>query len=245
MFLSTALLCFFFTLSTGRALYLGPFVSSKLDFWSPLQITHPKKVTFYVNLALKNVQQMHRDFLQVSTPRSGSYGKHLSVGDIKNRYGLGAQLNKLLDFFKTFDDGKALVEPNLSETMIKVTASAEAIEQKLNTKLFIFRHDNEAVKTRYIRAAEPIELPEHIKSLIAFISLNSPVDPGIFKRVSGVGSSTKSQVSKDAAAASSGATYNISVSSGNLEAIIGFSPFCGDGEKNAGNIIVLISSIRA
>ena len=69
---------------SGHSLYLGPFQNDKLKRHDSL---HPSlKVSFYVGVSLRNVQDMKDEFLDVSSPRSGRYGKFLSIADVKLRY---------------------------------------------------------------------------------------------------------------------------------------------------------------
>lgn len=60
-----------------------------------------KKTTFTVALNHRNIDKLKTEFLAVSMPKSGKYGKHLSIEDIRTKYSPKiSDLNKLVLFFE-------------------------------------------------------------------------------------------------------------------------------------------------
>lgn len=162
---------------------------------------------------------MHQEFLDVSIPTNPKYGKHLTLEQIKQKYGpKEADKERVVKFFRTISEAEVKLAEN--GDIMTVTASVIAVEQALCTKLSYRKHSNGA---RAIRADTNLCIPKDIASLVSFISLNSPIShlqPRAAK------SHRRRNLKAHAAQAS------ISVTRGNEEAIVRFQPVCGNGVLN-------------
>ena len=140
---------------------------------------HPQLSTkFIVALKHRDVDMLKKELLAVSMPRSGSYGKHLSVSQIRAKYAPKEHdLEKVVSFFKEIPG--AIVELNKVGSMLQVKAPLQSIEKYLNTKLAWFRHVDEATPKRSLRAISSLDIPAEIQDMIAFVSLNSPVSHNV------------------------------------------------------------------
>lgn len=133
---------------------------------------------FIVALKHRDVDMLKKELLAVSMPRSGSYGKHLSVSQIRAKYApKEVDLDRVVAFFLEIPG--ATVELNKIGSMIQVKAPLQSIEKHLKTKLAWFRHIDEATPKRSLRAIESLDIPVDIQDMIAFVSLNSPVSHNV------------------------------------------------------------------
>ena len=124
--------------------------------------------SFIVALKHRDVEALKKELLAVSMPRSGSYGRHLSVSQIRAKYSpFGSDLEKVVTFFENIPG--ALVEVNQVGSMMQVKAPLQSIESHLKTKLQWFRHIDEATPKRSLRAVSPLDIPEDLQDIIAFV----------------------------------------------------------------------------
>jgi hypothetical protein len=188
-------------------------------------------VSFTVALNMRNVEEMKQEFMDVSMPTSAKYGQFLTLDDVASRYGPTRQdRESVVQFFQTID-GSTVTGLNHKGDMLTVTASVAAIEERLYTKLS-YRKDKHNRATRYaVRCDEPLEIPEDIKSLISFISLNAPVTQ-VYPRAGKALKSQQQTLQAGIASEDPSAAQTIGVTAGNTEALLSFVPYCGDGSRN-------------
>ena len=133
---------------------------------------------FIVALNHRDVDKLKQNLLDVSMPRSGSYGKHLSISEIKSKYSpRKSELQKVVAFFSQIEG--SIIEVNKIGSMLSVRAPLQSIENGLNTKLGWFKHSDDATPKRSLKAILPLNIPVDIQNIISFISLNSPVSHNV------------------------------------------------------------------
>jgi subtilase family serine protease len=221
-----------------NGLYTGAFVDSKL--WvkdHETVVDRNKMVTFTVAFNLRNVKEMHDEFLAVSMPSSYRYGQYLSLEEISDRFGPTRQDREaVVQFFESIH-GARVDGLNHKGDMITVTAPVHAIEQRLGTKLSYRRNKQALTSKKALRSDEPLSIPEDIQHLISFVSLNSPVTH-VYPRA---GSAMKPQEEllrrgtrslEDDPDEDAATQQTIGVTQGNTEALLSFVAYCGDGTRN-------------
>lgn len=185
------------------------------------------KMKFIVALKLRNVEEMHQEFLDVSMPSTSKYGNFLSLESISSRFGpRGEDKAKVVDFFAsipgaTIDDGGKYGD------MISVSAPIANVENFLKTKLSFKKHKLALSPKRALRADAPLTIPRDIEEHISFVSLNSPVMHVI--------ANGEKWIKDEKAKAGDEAASAVLVSRGNEEALISFKPVCQDGSNNDAN----------
>ena len=211
-------LCLSLALVACQALYDGPFLSSNWDFTSDISNKESQLVKFIVALKLRNADKMHSHFLSVSDPKSPSYGKFLTPQEMQDMYGPEPAGKKaVLNYFKQIPNA----ELNIGEhgDLLEVVAPVKHVEGALKTRLGWVA--NPSYPTRSIRSKTDLNIPDHISQHIDFVSLNSPV---LQARGKSFNQENKLKAAKK--------VYSVSVTSGNEEALVRFTPTCGDGQKN-------------
>ena len=169
---------------------------------------------FIVALKLRNADKMHSHFLSVSDPKSPSYGKFLTPQEMQDMYGPEPAGKKaVLNYFKQIPNA----ELNIGEhgDLLEVVAPVKHVEGALKTRLGWVA--SPSYPTRSIRSKTDLNIPDHISQHIDFVSLNFPV-------MQARGKFYDTQATKR--------VYSVSVTSGNEEAFVHFTPTCGDGQKN-------------
>lgn len=220
----------------AQAAHLEEFRS---DLWTPdfdEKVESHHHVRFIVALNLRNVEELKDTFLQVSDPTSTAYGKHLSLEDTSTRFGATKEDKQaVVDFFHKIPG--STVKANEFGDLIEITAPVHGIESSLETKLSWFAHSKQRSVQKSLRCVRSMTIPDHISNKLSFISLNSPINH-IYPR------GAKSLKMKESNAINSensfentnaDAAQTLSVTGGNEEALIRFSPLCGDGSLNTYN----------
>jgi hypothetical protein len=211
-------LCFALLAFSAQALYDGAFQTGHWTFSSDIFDKVNQKVKFIVALKLRNADQMHSHFLRVSDPTSAGYGKFLSPQEMYGQYGPSAEGRKaVLDYFKQLPD----VELNIGEygDLLEVRAQVKHVESLFKTQLGWV--SNPSYSAKAVRAKSDLSIPDSVAQHIDFVSLNSPVT-----HVRG----SASDVIKAEQAAEK--AYSVGIVAGNEEALVRFTPTCGDGSKN-------------
>lgn len=185
LILTSAIAC---VVSFSSDLYVGPFQSGH---WVPdttesakdpnafhVQQHDQLATKFIVALKHRDVGMLKKELLAVSMPKSGSYGKHLSVTEIRNKYApLEEDLQRVVSFFEKIPG--SYVEVNKVGNMMQVNAPLQSVEAHLRTKLAWFRHSDEDTPKRSLRATSALQIPEDVRKVISFISLNSPISHNV------------------------------------------------------------------
>eukprot|EP01041_Mallomonas_annulata_P010147 gene10147-21160_t len=144
-------------------------------YWAHSVVHNVEKqhlTTFYVALKLQNTDGLTNELLDVSDPESTSYGKHLSIEAINEKYGPTAdQQASVMEFFQSIKG--SVVETNLHGDMIRVKAPIEHVESALDTTLGWHTHTSR--NTKALRATRAMSIPEHVAEHISFVSLNCPI----------------------------------------------------------------------
>lgn len=163
----------------------------------------------------------------VSDPRSPSYGQHLSLRAVHDRYGpLRGDRDRVLRYLQSIDHD--VIHADQWGDMITVTAKASAIEQLFRTRLGWVSHSLGVTKRRAVRARDPLTLPSELHPLIDFISLNCPVNHARPRASSVLRSRTMRQEEEDGETSRSlSALSALRVYPGNEEAYVYFQPLCG------------------
>ena len=152
--------------------------------------------------------------MSVSDPKSPSYGEFLSPQEMQDVYGPEPAGKKaVLNYFKQIPNA----ELNIGEhgDLLEVVAPVKHVEGALKTRLGWVA--SPSYPTRSIRSKTDLNIPDLISQYIHFVSLNFPV---MQARVKFYDTQATKRV------------YSVSVTSGNEEAFVHFTPTCGDGQKN-------------
>lgn len=174
--------------AANSGLHVGPFESGQwiLDTTEEsrdprafhVQQHHDLPTKFIVALKHRTVDLLKQELLDVSMPRSPTYGKHLSIAEIRSKYApLQKDIDKVIDYFSAIPG--VIVTLNKVGSMLHVEAPLHAIENHLDTKLAWFRHSEESTPKRSLRATKSLRIPLEVQNVIAFISLNSPVSHNV------------------------------------------------------------------
>lgn len=145
---------------------------------------------------------------------------------MSKKYGATADSKDLVaSYFK-----KAIVGASIDYSeygdFISVSASIDAIEKGLGTKLDWYSDSKNRIKRKSIRSSASIYVPSDLADLISFISLNSPVN---------LLAPRTAELKEKKSASATAFTPTVSVSTGNQEALINFRVHCGDGSLNVYN----------
>lgn len=194
------------------------------------------RVNFVVALKTKNVEEMHNEFLSVSTPGSKSYGKFKSQEELMKKYGASQEEKALVEGFFSDMEG-ATVRSGEHGDLIEVSAPLASIEVALQTRLSVRTHSRKLTNKKSVRAASSMFIPDEIDELISFVSLNAPVNH-VMPRAAKAIKEKEQRLAKEKAKNPQGAdtrvtdTQVVGVSSGNEEALISFQVYCGNGKIN-------------
>ncbi|TYZ59201.1 hypothetical protein PybrP1_007134 [[Pythium] brassicae (nom. inval.)] len=136
--------------------------------------------TFHLALGLRaaDFDALERRLWDVSDPRAASYGRHLSReeadGLAQPADGALAAVRRWLQPFVDGDsDDVGTFSP--ASNILKVPMTVERVETLFGTEI----HEFEAAeaggrpKTRILRAARDIAIPEHLQDVIAFVNVNA------------------------------------------------------------------------
>jgi tripeptidyl-peptidase-1 len=219
--LAQLFIVFTLLIAFSNALYTGPFIHKafKPVVESRARVLNGEnsKGTFIVALNHQNHEAMEQEFLDVSTPKSEKYGKHLSLDEMKSKYSPSLKnTEKVMNFFNSLENGK--VELNSIGDMIKVTASLSSINEIMKTKVSVHSNDK---NHRVLRSEESFHIPVELHSMISFVSLNAPVT---------VKPEKDALISLDTKG-----YYNVTATGGNTNVLLRFQVFCSDGELNNQN----------
>jgi len=166
----------------------------------------------------------------VSDPRSPSYGQHLSLRAVHDRYGpLPGDRDRVLRYLRSLDH--IIIHEYQWGDMVTVTATAAAIEQLFSTRLGWVSHSLGVTKKRAVRAREPLTVPSELHPLIDFISLNCPVNHARPRASSAL--RRRDQEGGDISRSQS--TSALRVYPGNEEAYVYFQPLCGSDALSPAN----------
>jgi hypothetical protein len=161
---------------SSAALHTGPFSSGTWipDQFAPTSSDESQKVEFFVALKLRDGDGMREELHDVSMPSRPSYGRHLSIDEIKEKY---SPTNDDVASVKNYFEGivGAEVHVNAVGNMMQVSASMLSIEKHLNTKLGFVKHHMDLTPKRSLRAMDQMTIPADVADKISFISLNAPV----------------------------------------------------------------------
>ena len=220
------------------ALYTGEFQST---VWLPDRkqiIASDTEVKFIVALSLTQVEEMSSLLLDVSNPRSPSYGRYLSLDELSARFGPTPDVKKrVFEFFGSIKGAKVHVPKH--GDLFEVSAPARSIETALNTELAWVTHARGRSEKKSVRALKPIAIPEDLHQHISFVSINAPVNhvmPRAAKRLANrrkeanaaAGISKSADKNKDNALLDAAAGL-VGITPGNEEALAFFKPYCGLG----------------
>ena len=189
-------------------------------------------------MRLKDPEGLKREFLDVSTPGTSKYGKHLSLQQVQERFGPAAAEKKAVVEFLQQIPGATVHGWDLPGDMLQVEAPVSAVEQSLQTKLSyrVLQHQKGASRMRILKADAPIYLPEHLHQFVSFISLNTPithVEKSAAKSNSGIESEAiGTRLTSDGKASILNPRGSVAVSRGNEEAILTFPLYCTAGQLN-------------
>lgn len=163
---------------SSSEVYLGPHIPLSSSNWivdAYSNVDRSSKVKFTVALKLKDGDSLNQEFLDISTPGSPKYGKHLNIHEIQSKFGPNtAEKMEVVTFFESIPGAKVNGR-NLPGDFITIEAPISAVEDMLETKLSWRVHRHQLSKSRSLRADKAISLPDRVQSLISFISLNTPI----------------------------------------------------------------------
>lgn len=213
------------------ALHKGKFHSDTWSFDHGEHVDRDTRVRFVVALKLNDVDHMRQTFLDVSNPKSASYGRHMTQQQINERYGpTPEEKQKVVEHFAKIPG--AVVESSEHGDMIQVTAPVHAIETAMETGLSWVKHSRKLSDKKSLRTHTDLYVPEEIEHLISFISLNSPVNHVLPRGAKA--KKLREKVQKEEGTYQ--ANYDsVSVSAGNNEALVQFTPYCSAGVINVQN----------
>eukprot|EP01103_Thecamoeba_quadrilineata_P005215 TRINITY_DN15041_c0_g1_i1.p1 TRINITY_DN15041_c0_g1~~TRINITY_DN15041_c0_g1_i1.p1 ORF type:complete len:555 (+),score=112.59 TRINITY_DN15041_c0_g1_i1:23-1687(+) len=118
-----------------------------------------------IGLRPRNAQQLEEKLIQVSSPKSGSYGKHLSITEIRDMVAPPASnVEKVYEWLSQASIAKSRVRPNLYEDMLELKLTVAEAENLLQTTYFNFKHafDSSLIITR----TPHYKLPESIHEIV-------------------------------------------------------------------------------
>lgn len=219
-FLLLALLSTLLVWSTN-ALYQGKFVGEFWDFSDEVQ-DRSARVKFVVALKLRNHDEMHRHFLDISDPYSTNYGKYLTARELDKMYGPSIEAKRQVKAFFESVPGTHVHIADFGDLM-EVTSPIWEIEKHLNTELAYVSHTTGLIPQKSLRSRTELAVPESIAKHIAFISLNSPVN-----HVKARGAKAVQRL-LDREGEQANTVY---ITAGNNEALVRFQAYCGDGSVN-------------
>jgi hypothetical protein len=206
--------------------------------------TPDEMVTFVVALKIKNEKQLKKEFMEISNPKSKSYGNYLTLYEIDEKFGLSANdKQKVIAFFSSIKN--TIVKEATHGDMLQITGKINSIEDAMHTKLSWRVDSRKMISKRSLRADLPLQVPPEIASLISFISLNCPINHAMPKVLkvssrSQVKAKDRQEIEIDAReekveSTIATASNIVGVTNGNEEALINFKPYCGDGSLNKYN----------
>ena len=192
-------------------------------------------MTFIVALKLRSPEQLKRDLMEVSNPKSARYGKYLTREDISTKYGpLPSSKEKVIQHFEKIPGSAVIGRENLGD-FISVTASIQSIEEFLQTKIGLVQHAHQLTNKKALRATGSFFVPEDVAHLISFISLNTPVThviPRAGKYMKEKEKERERTMESNGYSSQGSSSATVLVTSGNEEALIRFKPTCYGGVVN-------------
>lgn len=240
--------------SCVHALYTGEFQSTNwiIDADSNINLDENTMTTVYVALKVRNEEELKQSFQDISNPNSVHYGKYLSMADIQRNYSPTADdIDTVMKYFQTISTGAhAEYRMNQKNDILSIKCKVHELERFFNTKLNWYQHSSSnsnkahAPFKRSLRALKSLEnIPSDIQEKVAFISLNSPINhmkPRSTPNDNNAAERSNSRTNTNADSklhSFSDAEYGsgITITPGNEEALVNFSPFCGDGSVNSDN----------
>jgi subtilase family serine protease len=209
-----------FLLSLAWGLYQGRFES---DFWAFSNDVSDRSASlkFVVALNLRNTDQMHNHFLEVSNPSSKSYGKFLTAKELDALYGPTIEAKRQVKAYFQAIPGTTVRMADYADLM-EVTAPISEIEKHFSTTLGYVSHIYGLIPQKSLRAMNEISVPEDIANHISFISLNAPVNHVKARGAKAVERLQEAQKSSEESANS------VYITAGNNEALVRFQAYCYD-----------------
>ncbi len=234
-------------ISATGTLYQGKFTSEKWLFEDAqnlksnpheLQRFKSSRISFIVALKLRNTDQMHSEFLDVSNPKSKKYGKFYSPESLQSSFGPSSEAReKVMTFFGRIPG--AHLEIGEYGDLLEVTAAISDIEGYLQTELGFVTHRNAKENhllsdKKSIRAMSNLHIPEFIAEYISFVSLNTPVTHAKPRgtRTAKEQERLVNEKKMKEQVGSADASNAVRTINGNEEAIVRFPVYCADGSLN-------------
>jgi len=218
----------------ASALDLSAFSSASYLVDHDAKLHADVKHSFYIGLKKqKTHEEMEALFLAISTPSSPKYGKYYSYERVQEEIAPTAATKSIVSAWLLEQSGNQL-QIDDSGDFVKVHGSIGVIEKVFSTKLSQFKHVSSSSAQGALRASSSLRISnDEVASKITFLSLNAPINRG---KAQALSSSSSSSSSSSAAAAASATSFNattVYVTSGNEEALVRFTPTCGDGKLNS------------
>ena len=223
-------------------------------------------VDFLVALQIPGKESMHDLLLDISDPKSPNYGHYLTLDEIRENFGPSEEAVSSVHNYLRSSIQSSEVVLSTSGDMFKVTAPISSLESAFQTE--IVSHDCESspngdensqpVLKSSIRSSSPLEIPDHIRKHISFISLDIPTSYKARKgkthaaelekeehrralwNIPSADSNTHTKAinamdSENAEQSASFQVFNASIVTGNKGAIVRFNIICPDGSWNEMN----------
>eukprot|EP00039_Didymoeca_costata_P027748 m.19110 g.19110 ORF g.19110 m.19110 type:complete len:549 (+) comp6486_c0_seq1:28-1674(+) len=152
--------------------------------------------TFQVMFAVKqrNVDALEETLLRVSDPDSESYGKHMTMGQVK---ALIAPAKDSILTVKSFLRKNGVRDCETNGDIIRCVATLKQMESMLDVKMHSFRHKSNAT---VVRATQHYTLPEDIATHVDFVApvnrFPSMRSLTVLKKVSGMRTNTPDSLRK-------------------------------------------------
>jgi len=225
MYTALVVCCFAAALTAVDAFRTAAFQATNWVVDSPHD-NHVHK--FVVSLGLRNRDLLKQEFLDVSNPKHESYGKYLSLEDLRLKYSpTSDDVMMVSDFFGAISGSE--VSLNAKGDALSVVARAGHIEHHLGTSLMWHKHVSDKSDKRSLRTTSPLSrFPASIAEKISFVSLNSPINhmlPSARDQLEAM----KSEDGEE--------SFPVSVIPGNIEAIVKFRPMCGNSSFSVANSV--------
>ena len=199
-----------------------------------------QKIIFHVAMKYRRVKDMEEELLAVSTPSSPSYGKHLSVHEIRNKYSDEEEIQEVVDYFSAISESN--VHVNTIGSIIEVTAKVADVQRHLSTTIspYKLRERADSGKRQRVskknekviyKASSSINISDRISDKIAFTTLNTP-EASDFTVADG--SQSFSMNPRKAITKMSTSADNVSfVSAYGDQVFLFFQPYCHDYYNNS------------
>ena len=216
---------------TKSSVDLGPFINTDFEEVGPASTARTK---FYIALKYDGVELMHKRLMEVSNPKSETYGNYLTTRDIKDQFGPNHQkLSKLLMYLNSHFNSESEIELTLTGDMIRVTAPVFRIETVFRTRLRIYRYIPKR-DIRVVKTSKKMFIPDEFHSILAYVSLNVPTHSHLIHSRSQTRKRTYllSESLEEDTRDTFSQNNQVNISGFNAEAIVRFEAYCADGSRN-------------